>query len=356
MACGALAEELDAVLSGRGWEVQERYDSAPVPAHPVRVRKTACYIVLAVLLNDQNEVLMMQEAKHECYGTWYLPAGRMEPNETILEAMKREVKEETGLECEPLTLLAVEERGSVWIRYVFLARPTAPSDLQKCNIPVNPFRAPGTAAQTRSVFCLGGTLKAPHDADAESLQARWWDRESPALPLRARDILPLMDLAVRYRDSPSHPVILPEEMPCALICQRLLATFTNGAGDLWVLLSAVGAPHLPVSARTTSPCKIQNSIQAAACRLLKECCLLPQVTVRAHGVLGLQHLGKNAGKSDGVCFNVLLTVTQGGQSTQETPPELQGESFQWWKIEESNLRSRILQRLSSSAVVPIHSY
>ncbi|XP_053874079.1 8-oxo-dGDP phosphatase NUDT18 isoform X2 [Malaclemys terrapin pileata] len=300
MACGALAEELDAMLSGRGWEVQERYDSAPVPAHPVRVRKTACYIVLAVLLNDQNEVLMMQEAKHECYGTWYLPAGRMEPNETILEAMKREVKEETGLEC--------------------------------------------------------GTLKAPQDADAESLQARWWDRESPALPLRARDILPLMDLAVRYRDSPSHPMTLPEEMPCALICQRLLATFTNGAGDLWVLLSAVGSPHLPVSARTTSPCKIQNSIQAAACRLLKECCLLPQVTVRAHGVLGLQHLGKNAGKSDGVCFNVLLTVTQGGQGTQETPPELNGESFQWWKIEESNLRSRILQRLSSSSVVPIHSY
>lgn len=129
MACGALAEELDAVLSGRGWEVQERYDSAPVPAHPVRVRKTACYIVLAVLLNDQNEVLMMQEAKHECYGTWYLPAGRMEPNETILEAMKREVKEETGLECEPLTLLAVEERGSIWIRYVFLARPTGASPL-----------------------------------------------------------------------------------------------------------------------------------------------------------------------------------------------------------------------------------
>ncbi|XP_032656784.1 8-oxo-dGDP phosphatase NUDT18 [Chelonoidis abingdonii] len=326
MACGALAEELDAVLSGRGWELQERYDSAPVSAHPVRVRKTACYIVLAVLLNDQNEVLMMQEAKHECYGTWYLPAGRMEPNETILEAMKREVKEETGLECEPLTLLAVEERGPIWIRFVFLARPT------------------------------GGTLKAPQDADAESLQARWWDRESPALPLRARDILPLMDLAVRYRDSPSHPVTLPEEMPCALICQRILATFTNGAGDLWVLLSAVGAPHLPVSARTTSPCKIQNSIQAAACRLLKECCLLPQVTVWAHGVLGLQHLGKNAGKSDGVCFNVLLTVTQGGQSTQETPPELHGESFQWWKIEESSLRSRILQRLSSSSVVPIHSY
>uniref|UniRef100_A0A8C3TIK6 Uncharacterized protein n=1 Tax=Chelydra serpentina TaxID=8475 RepID=A0A8C3TIK6_CHESE len=44
---------LDAVLSGRDWEVQERYDSASVPAHPVRVQKTACYTILAVLLNHQ---------------------------------------------------------------------------------------------------------------------------------------------------------------------------------------------------------------------------------------------------------------------------------------------------------------
>lgn len=31
----------------------ERYDSAPEPAHPVRLWKTACHIILAVLLNDQ---------------------------------------------------------------------------------------------------------------------------------------------------------------------------------------------------------------------------------------------------------------------------------------------------------------
>ncbi|XP_075767162.1 8-oxo-dGDP phosphatase NUDT18 [Pelodiscus sinensis] len=326
MASGAPAEELDAVLSGRGWEVQERYDSAPAPAHPVRVRKTVCYIVLAVLLNDQNEVLMMQEAKQECYGTWYLPAGRMEPNETIVEAMKREVKEETGLECEPLTLLAVEERGPIWIRFVFLARPT------------------------------GGTLKTPQDADAESLQARWWDRESPALPLRARDILPLMDLAMRYRDSPSHPATLPEEMPCALVCQRLLAAFANEAGDLWVLLSAVGAPHLPVCACTASPSQIQPSLLGAAAQLLQEHSLLPHPAVQAHGVLGVQHQGKSAGKADGVCFNVLLGVTGAGGGARETPPELHGGSLRWWKIEESSLRSRILQRLSSAAVVPVRSY
>ena len=75
-------------------------------------------------------MLLIQEAKKECRGSWYLPAGRMEPRETIVEALQREVKEEAGLQCEPLTLLSVEERGPSWIRFVFLARPTgmAPVD------------------------------------------------------------------------------------------------------------------------------------------------------------------------------------------------------------------------------------
>ena len=75
-------------------------------------------------LSPQDEVLLVQEAKTECRGSWYLPAGRMEPGETIVEALQREVKEEAGLLCEPLTLLSVEERGPSWIRVVFLTCPT----------------------------------------------------------------------------------------------------------------------------------------------------------------------------------------------------------------------------------------
>lgn len=70
-------------------------------------KKTVCYIVAAVLLNDREEVLMMQEAKSSCAGAWYLPAGRMEPGEDLYQAVKREVLEETGLTCEPSTLIMV---------------------------------------------------------------------------------------------------------------------------------------------------------------------------------------------------------------------------------------------------------
>uniref|UniRef100_A0A4W3GXI0 Nudix (nucleoside diphosphate linked moiety X)-type motif 18 n=1 Tax=Callorhinchus milii TaxID=7868 RepID=A0A4W3GXI0_CALMI len=119
----AVEDQLELLLRGGGIEVKE-YDSPLDNVVPVMVRKTVCYIVAAVILNEQREVVMMQEAKQDCYGKWYLPAGRMEPKESIVEALKREVREETGLECEPYTLLSVEERGPRWIRFVFLAAAT----------------------------------------------------------------------------------------------------------------------------------------------------------------------------------------------------------------------------------------
>ncbi|KAL8174131.1 UNVERIFIED_CONTAM: hypothetical protein K2H54_038992 [Gekko kuhli] len=314
-------EELDLLLSGKGCPVPEEYDAGPPPPlQPVRLRRNTCYVVMAVLLNEKNEVLVMQEAKLECHGTWYLPAGRMEPGETIVEAMQREVKEETGLQCQPLTLLAVEERGTSWLRFIFLARPT------------------------------GGTLKTLQDADEESLQARWWDRKSPTLPLRARDIVPFMDLALQYQASPCHPPTLPVELPCAVICQRLLAVFTDSSGALWVLLGAARSPHLPVVVNGMSPPALGGGLLVAIYQLLH-----PGVMVQICGLLGLQHLGKQPGQSDGICFNIVVTIGGTGQCPKEKPPELQSKAFRWWKVEDEDLKSRVLQRLSTLSFIPLLS-
>ncbi|XP_039180145.1 8-oxo-dGDP phosphatase NUDT18 [Crotalus tigris] len=320
------AEELRALLGGKGWPVPEAEACGPGAPEPARLRGNVCYVVLAVLLNEKNEVLVMQEAKRECYGSWYLPAGRMEPRETVVEAVRREVQEETGLQCRPLTLLAVEERGPAWIRFVFLARPT------------------------------GGTLKSLQQADAESLQALWWDRESPALPLRSRDILPLMDLALQYRASPRHPPVLPLELPCASVCQRLLLVFTGSDDSLWVLLETTGAPHLPVAISSLSPSEPGKRLRAAVQPLLQKCTARPEAAVHLQGLLGLQHLGKDPGQSDGICFNVVATVGSDGSQQQEpAPPALQEPAFTWWEVEDAALKSQVLQRLRTCSFLPIYS-
>lgn len=324
MASEGPAGELEAVLAGQGLRVQS-WDSEPageLPA-PVRLRRNVCYVVLAVFLNEQDEVLMVQEAKKECYGSWYLPAGRMEPGETIVEALQREVKEEAGLHCEPLTLLSVEERGPSWIRFAFLAQPT------------------------------GGVLKTSKEADAESLQAGWYPRTSLATPLRAHDILHLVELAAQYRHQARHPRILPHELPCSVVCQRLVATFTSVATQtVWVLVGTVGAPHLPITACGFTPMERRGGINIAILRLLQECLTLHHLAVETKGLLGLQHLGK--GHMDGVCLNVLVTVAFRNPGVQNEPPEVRGENFVWWKVMEEDLQSQLLQRLQESSVVPVN--
>ncbi|KFO71535.1 8-oxo-dGDP phosphatase NUDT18, partial [Cuculus canorus] len=311
---------LDAVLGGGGWDVGSSLEGPLLSPGSVHLGKNACYVVLAVLFDKEERVLLVQEAKPECRGKWYLPAGRMEPNEGIVAAMQREVKEESGLECDPITLLALEERGPAWIRFVFLACPT------------------------------GGTLKTLEAADAESLQATWWAGDPCALLLRALDILPLLDLAIRYRRSAPHPPTLPQELPCALICLRLLVTFANDAGDLWVLLATAEPPHLPVVACGTSPAELRRGLRLPVLRLLRDC-LRPDPHPGPLGLLGLQHRARGPGGSDGICFNVLLSIPPG--SPRDTPPELRGPAFSWWHVEEESLRGCILQRLCAAATVPV---
>lgn len=322
MASQSLAGALATVLGGGGLLVQN-CDSEPseVPQAPATLRKNVCYVVLAVFLNEQDEVLLIQEAKKECRGSWYLPAGRMEPGETIVEALQREVKEEAGLFCEPLTLLSLEERGPSWIRFVFLARHT------------------------------GGLLKTTKEADAESLQAAWYPRTALPTPLRAHDILHLVELAAQYRQQARHPPILPQELPCSLVCQRLVTLFTS-AQTVWVLVGATGMPHLPVTACGFTPMEQRGGIKMAVLRLLQECLTLHYLTIETKGLLGLQHLGRS--HTDGICLNVLVTVAFRNPGVQNDPPKVRCENFFWWKVTEEDLQNQLLQRLQDSSVVPIN--
>lgn len=51
-----------------------------------------------VLRNDAGQFLLVQEGKPSAYGLWNLPAGHVDPGETLLDAAVREAREETGYE------------------------------------------------------------------------------------------------------------------------------------------------------------------------------------------------------------------------------------------------------------------
>lgn len=64
-------------------------------------------IACATIVKD-GRVLLVQHSDNEKpdYGYWLLPGGSVEPNETVEEAVEREVEEETGLRIRPIRKLA----------------------------------------------------------------------------------------------------------------------------------------------------------------------------------------------------------------------------------------------------------
>jgi len=68
-------------------------------------------IVLAGAVAYQGKILVLQRSKDDdSYpGLWELPSGKREPFESSLDALQREVKEETGLSVEPLMPVSLFE-------------------------------------------------------------------------------------------------------------------------------------------------------------------------------------------------------------------------------------------------------
>lgn len=59
----------------------------------------------AVVLNSDDAILLVIETGDKKNGQWSLPAGKVEPGESSVAAMCREVLEETGVTVQPIDLL-----------------------------------------------------------------------------------------------------------------------------------------------------------------------------------------------------------------------------------------------------------
>lgn len=209
--CDWTLEEQNALSEAKGISVTTK------PTGAVLVGRNVNYIVAFVLVNDQDEVLMIQEARESCRGKWYLPAGRMEEGETIEQAAQREVLEETGLVVEITTLLTVETAGGSWFRFVVTGN------------------------------LVGGELK--NVPDSESLLAQWI-KDVEELPLRSQDVLGLISYAREYKTNYSVNLwprdILPTAKSHTKNCVRLICTIKSRKTNRFQLLySERDESHFP---------------------------------------------------------------------------------------------------------------
>jgi 8-oxo-dGTP diphosphatase len=85
-------------------------NSFPVPAIGVG----------GIVFNDKRQVLMIQRNQPPAMGLWSVPGGKLEAGESLSDACKREIKEETGLDVVVKNIVAIVERRIESFHYVVI--------------------------------------------------------------------------------------------------------------------------------------------------------------------------------------------------------------------------------------------
>jgi 8-oxo-dGTP diphosphatase len=62
------------------------------------------------IIIDQGRVLLAERGREPLKGYWSIPGGAVEVGETLAEAVRRETREETGLEIDPVAVVEIFER------------------------------------------------------------------------------------------------------------------------------------------------------------------------------------------------------------------------------------------------------
>lgn len=90
------------------------------------MQKIKTDLTVTVYIVKENKVLMI---KHQKYGKWTAPGGHMEEGETPLEAARREVMEEAGLEIE------FQSDENVWVTEIDATSVPRPYSVMLFNLP-----------------------------------------------------------------------------------------------------------------------------------------------------------------------------------------------------------------------------
>jgi 8-oxo-dGTP diphosphatase len=71
---------------------------------------TRPFLGVGALIFDGDKILLVERGKEPLKGYWSLPGGIVEVGEKLEDAIRREVREETNLEIEPLGMFEIFER------------------------------------------------------------------------------------------------------------------------------------------------------------------------------------------------------------------------------------------------------
>lgn len=80
-------------------------------------------MAVSFLIEEDDKVLIVEESKPEILGKWDFPGGRVEQDETLKQAVARELMEEVGKKAESTKLIRIYEGiradGSLGIRFLY---------------------------------------------------------------------------------------------------------------------------------------------------------------------------------------------------------------------------------------------
>ncbi|XP_044738702.1 8-oxo-dGDP phosphatase NUDT18 [Chrysoperla carnea] len=312
--CDFTIAQQNEVMESQGVTPNVKSDYIPI------LGESVTYIVASVIINELNEVLMVQEAKASCAGKWYLPAGRMKPNESIIDGAKREVEEETGLTVDLTSLITVETVQGTWIRFVF------------------------------SGYVTGGVLKTPDKADEESLQAKWV-KSVDSLQLRASDIINLVERARFYKEAQKrsdptwHPDLLPAVQSHKRILLRVVICARKRATNrLNFVISELESMHLPT-------CEIYptRSVHVSLKKFMVNLFGAEVPQHRPHGLLNVEHNGIE-GNFDGFCLTLLVAF----RPPVEDVPIVANKCI-WQEINSKHLEESLLRKISNkNETIPLN--
>ncbi|HWR53298.1 MAG TPA: NUDIX hydrolase [Bryobacteraceae bacterium] len=65
---------------------------------------------VGAIIREGGRIVLIERGHEPLKGEWSLPGGVVEVGETLKAAIRREVREETGLEIEPLSVVEIFER------------------------------------------------------------------------------------------------------------------------------------------------------------------------------------------------------------------------------------------------------